>query len=130
MNNVGFLYTIMCIHTAYATGSLEGSPAFLGNFPDVGLIFLIYTKERSISVPGSWNFFTSSIVPPRTLTAFLAFTNSSSISPDLYATKYPPTFTNGRLYSTRVAKLATARETLTSKCSLKSLFLPPSSALE
>ena len=64
----------MCIHTAYATGSLEGSPAFLGNFPDVGLIFLIYTKERSISVPGSWNFFTSSIVPPRTLTAFLAFT--------------------------------------------------------
>ena len=42
----------------YASGSLEGNPAFLGYFFAVGFTFLITTKERSISVSISGNFTT------------------------------------------------------------------------
>ena len=64
-------------------GSLEGSPAFRGNFFPVGLIFLIFTNERLISLPGSWNTTGLFCVPPRTCTAVFAAESSSTISPDL-----------------------------------------------
>ena len=101
----------------YPNGSFEGSPAFLGYFFGVGFSFFTKTNDRSMSVPGSVIFSTLSILPPSRDTALFAPSASASISPDLYAMKYPPAFTNGRQYSTSVDKLATARDTLMSNCS-------------
>ena len=84
----GFL-VFMC----YLIGSLDGKPAFLGNFLPVGLVFRMTTKERSMSVSASWNFSVFSRLPPRILMAVLAPVSSSWIFPDLYGIKWPPTFT-------------------------------------
>ena len=70
----------------HPNGSFDGKPAFLGYFFPVLLIFLIYTRDLSISVSGSLNLSTFSITPPRILTAFFDFSTSASTSPDLYAT--------------------------------------------
>ena len=57
----------------HSNGSFDGIPAFLGYFFPVLLIFLIYTRDLSISVSGSLNLSTFSITPPRILTAFFDF---------------------------------------------------------
>ena len=74
---------LMC----YLIGSLDGKPAFLGNFLPVGLVFRMTTKDLSMSVSASWNFSVFSRLPPRILMAVLASVSSSWILPDLYGMK-------------------------------------------
>jgi len=75
------------VFMCYLIGSLDGKPAFLGNFLPVGLVFRMTTKERSMSVSASWNFSVFSRLPPRILMAVLAPVSSSWIFPDLYGIK-------------------------------------------
>ena len=67
----------------YWIGSLDGRPAFLGNFLPVGFVFRMTTKDRSMSVSASWNFSVFSRLPPRILMAVFASVSSSWILPDL-----------------------------------------------
>lgn len=64
-------------------GSLAGSPAFLGNFSGVFLIFLIIRRFRLISEWGSLKYNCPSTFPPSIDTAFSASFNSSVNFSDL-----------------------------------------------
>ena len=113
----------------YFSGSFPGIPALRGYFFGVILILSMGTKVRSTSVPGSTRVFVSLIEPPSFFTALSASLASSSTFPDLYGRNLPPSFTNGRQYSDKVERFATALDTQRSNCSLYSLFRPKSSAL-
>ena len=114
---------------ANQSGSLAGTPAFLGYLRGVFFIFFISTSILPISLPGRTNLSVLIISPPRIFTAFSACLISSPASPLLYDTKLPFTFINGMQYSLSVDRFATARETHRSNCSLYSAFFAWSSAL-
>ena len=69
------------------------------------------------------------IFPPNKCIAAFALSTSSAQSPDLYETNFPPIFTNGRQYSDKVDRFATALDTAISYDARYVLSLAISSAL-
>lgn len=102
------------MHYFSSKGVLLGVPGFLGYFFGVCLFLSIMNIWRSPASSGNLKVCVSVTLPPNTLIANFASSNSSSPFEDFNATNYPPFLISGKHNSLNTDNLATALAVTTS----------------